>query len=88
MQDNWERRKTQNPSALPRQTLRAGACSAEIVMDRRADPAIYHVIIQRQGSPEIVVWAQYRTHAEAEQAAKLYVEECAALEVSRNAAKA
>ena len=88
MQENRERRKTQNASALPRQTIRSGTCRAEIVVDRRANPAIYHVIIQRKGSPEIVVWAQYRTHAEAEQAAKLYVEECAALEVSRNAAKA
>jgi len=88
MQENRERRKTQNASALPRQTIRSGTCRAEIVVDRRANPAIYHVIIQRHDSEEIVAWAQYRTQSEAEQAAKIYVEECAASEAARNAARA
>lgn len=82
-----ERRRKRNLAFLPRQAMRAGSCIAEIVADRRANPAVYHVLVQRDGSNEVLLWAQYHTQGEAERAAKAYVEECAATAASHHAAQ-
>lgn len=43
---------------------------ADILVDRRFVPPIYHWVVQRIGSADVVKWGQEATFAEAEAAAR------------------
>lgn len=43
---------------------------ADILHDARTEPAVYHYIIQRKGSNEILHWSQERTQEKAINAAR------------------
>jgi len=47
-----------------------GGFVADLVMDRHTDPPIWHCVIQRNGCPEIVYWAQEPTLRHAQIAAE------------------
>lgn len=49
--------------------LQHGAYYADFRRDRRLDPEVYHCVIQREGSTEILRWTQHRSLEEAKQAA-------------------
>ncbi len=51
--------------------LRHGNFYADFRRDRRLYPEVYHCIIQREGSSEILSWSQYRSLEKAMQAAEL-----------------
>ncbi len=53
--------------------LVSGTYFADVVTDSHSDPPIHHWIVQREGSPDIVHWAQETTFAEAERAAKAFL---------------
>ena len=42
---------------------------ADIIVDSKTDPPIYHWIIQRSGSADVLFWGQEHTFDEAEAAA-------------------
>ena len=39
--------------------LSRGDYYADFRCDKRLKPTVYHCVIQRDGSPEILVWSQY-----------------------------
>lgn len=41
--------------------LRCGNYFADFRRDKRLTPKVYHCIIQRDGSTEILAWSQYRS---------------------------
>ena len=41
--------------------LQSGAYYADFRRDRRLNPEVYHCVIQREGSTEILRWSQHRT---------------------------
>jgi hypothetical protein len=47
---------------------------ADIVCNRKSDPEIWHWVVQREGSADILKWGQERHRAAAEMAAKSYLE--------------
>ena len=59
----------------PNTRLRVGNHIADILVDSRHPSAVYHWIVQRIGSAEILQWGQESTFAEAEAAAKSYLSE-------------
>lgn len=61
----------------PNTRLEFGGYIADILVDRRHPSAIYHWIVQRVGSAEILQWGQETTFAEAEAAASGYLHELA-----------
>lgn len=63
-----ERRKTRIPSAIPRTLFRRGDYVAEILEDRRAK--IFHCLIQRRGSTEVLFYCQSASASEIETLAK------------------
>jgi hypothetical protein len=46
---------------------------ADIVCNRRSTPEIWHWIVQREGSTEILKWGQERQRSNAEAAARQYL---------------
>ena len=50
--------------------LRQGNFYADFRRDRRLYPEVYHCVIQREGSNEILSWSQYRSLEKAMQAAE------------------
>ncbi|HEX7960350.1 MAG TPA: hypothetical protein VF493_10555 [Terriglobales bacterium] len=51
---------------------------ADIVCNHTSDPEIWHWVVQRDGSTDILKWGQERDRGAAEQAAKNYLESLAA----------
>lgn len=41
--------------------LQQGSFYADFRRDKRLDPEVYHCVIQREGSTEILRWSQHRT---------------------------
>jgi hypothetical protein len=41
--------------------LQSGAHYADFRRDRRLNPEVYHCVIQREGSTEILRWSQHRS---------------------------
>ena len=50
--------------------LRLGRFFADFRRDTRLHPEIYHCIVQREGSTQILIWSQFRSLEEARQAAE------------------
>ena len=50
--------------------LKVGDYYADFRRDKRLVPEVYHCIIQREGSNEILSWSQYRSLDAARQAAE------------------
>ena len=50
--------------------LQQGSFYADFRRDRRLNPEVYHCIIQREGSTEILSWSQFRTLERAQLAAE------------------
>jgi len=50
--------------------LQVGEYYADFRRDKRLSPEVYHCIIQREGSTEIISWSQYRTLEAARRAAE------------------
>ena len=50
--------------------VRRGNYFADFRRDKRLTPEIYHCVIQRDGSPEVLAWSQYRSLQAAMQAAE------------------
>ena len=46
---------------------------ADVVCNRRSTPEIWHWVVQREGSMEILKWGQERQRANAEMAARNYL---------------
>ncbi|HEY6251206.1 MAG TPA: hypothetical protein VI685_14705 [Candidatus Angelobacter sp.] len=67
-------RKANNP---PNTRLEIGDYMADILVDCRQPSAIYHWIVQRVGSAEILQWGQETTFAEAKAAASGYLRDLA-----------
>lgn len=68
--------------------LRQGNFYADFRRDRRLYPEVYHCIIQREGSSEILSWSQYRSLEKAMQAAEFELRrlfEAAAMREKRQA---
>jgi len=53
-------------SPPPNTRISSGEFTAEIVVDHKTDPPIFHAIIQQTGSSQIVFWSQARSFEEAE----------------------
>jgi len=70
-----ERRRTRKLAAIPRKRIKRGPFVAEIVSDRRASPRVYHCIVQRQDSPEVLMWTQENTLDEASEVARRHLAE-------------
>lgn len=54
-----DRRQAFDPSRLPRSTLRRDGFVAEIIQDRRAAHPLYECVIQREGSSDVLFYAQF-----------------------------
>ena len=52
-----------------------GAFLADIIVDSRTDPPIWHCVVQREGSPEVLYWAQEATFEQARSAAEDHLKE-------------
>jgi len=50
--------------------LQHGRFYADFRRDKRLHPAVYHCVIQREGSTEILRWSQHRTMEAAMRAAR------------------
>lgn len=50
--------------------LQVGDYFADFRRDKRLSPEVYHCIIQREGSSEILSWSQYRSLEAARRAAE------------------
>jgi hypothetical protein len=57
-------------SKPPNTRLTIGHYIADILVDPRSYATVYHWIIQRIGSAEIIAWSQERSFEEAERAAR------------------
>ncbi len=64
-----ERHKQIISACLPNKRLNIGELFADIIADHRSPP-IFHCVVQRQDSPEILFLGQYRSCSEAETAAR------------------
>lgn len=47
---------------------------ADIIQDTRATPAVWHCIIQQQGSNKVIAWFQEQSEQEAQQSAAAELE--------------
>ncbi len=54
--------------------IHQGEFFADILRDNRNQGVVYHFVVQRTGSSEILDWGQEPTEAEAVEAAKRYLE--------------
>jgi hypothetical protein len=64
-------RRTEKPESKPPNTrLTIGNYIADILVDLRSYATLYHWIIQRVGSAEIIGWSQENCFEDAEEAAR------------------
>jgi hypothetical protein len=52
--------------SLVKTTLQRGGFTAELYLDRKSSPPIYHYVVTRKDSAEIIAWGQVLSKAEAE----------------------
>jgi hypothetical protein len=57
--------------------LKHGPYYADFRRDKRLNPGVYHCVIQREGSTEILRWTQHHSLQEAVNAAKLELNQLA-----------
>ncbi len=62
--------KTGANRVQPRKTLEAHGFRAEFFLNEKAEPPVYHYVVMRPGSVEILAWGQERTQEAAERLAK------------------
>lgn len=53
--------------------LQVGEYYADFRRDKRLSPEVYHCIIQREGSTEIISWSQHRSLEGARRAAEVEI---------------
>ena len=53
--------------------LRRGEYYADIRRDERLTPEVYHCVIQRDGSSDILAWSQFRSLDEAIESAEAHL---------------
>lgn len=63
-----------------------GSFVADVLIDR-LNPTVFHWVVQRFGSPDILHWSQENTFEEAERAAEAYVNRLARQEAQAAKAK-
>ena len=63
--------------------LQHGPFYADFRRDERLNPPVYHCVIQREGSTEILSWSQFRTLEEARISAQRELEQLAQPESSK-----
>ena len=62
-----------HPGAKPvvtRKTVEVDNFRAEFFVNNQIDPPVYHFVVMRKGSVEILAWGQERSEIEAERAAR------------------
>jgi hypothetical protein len=81
------RRKSVQQERVSRTDTRivCGVFTADLIMDRHTEPPIWHCIVQRAGSPDIIYWGQELTFAAAESAAEEHLRELTARERQKKA---
>ncbi len=65
--------------------LRKGPLFADLRLNTRLQPQIYHCIIQREDSPEILSWTQHDSLKSAMRSAKAELERIAAVDLALTA---
>ena len=50
---------------MVKRTLSHGEYEAELYVDPKLNPPVYHFVITRRGAAEIIIWGQERSMAEA-----------------------
>jgi hypothetical protein len=68
-----ERRRQFAAARIPRIRMFRGDMVAEIIIERRKQPAVVHCVVQRQGSPEILLLQQFYSQEEAKAAAEHFM---------------
>jgi hypothetical protein len=68
--------------------LRNGQFYADFRRDKRLFPEVYHCIIQREGSTEILSWSQYRSLERARIAAEIELKRLADAQAPRSQTQA
>lgn len=68
--------------------LRQGKFYADFRRDKRLYPEVYHCIIQREGSTEILGWSQFRSLEKALHAAELELKRLAEAEIIKHRSQA
>ncbi len=68
-----ERQKFARRFALLRKRLRLSELFADIVEDRRIGGPLYFCVVQRHGSPDILMLGQFRSYAEAAAAGRQFM---------------
>ncbi len=58
----------------PIKRLHLNGHTADVLTDAHTDPPVYHWLIQAEGSPEVLVWGQESSLADAEYQARTYLE--------------
>lgn len=72
------------PSPYPNTRLISGNFVADILVNRENDPPVYHWVVQRIGSADVVAWGQESSFEEAQRFAQECMVERAAREQERN----
>jgi hypothetical protein len=67
------RAATDGAHVVSYERLRRGDYFADFRRDRRLSPEVYHCVIQRDGSTEIVAWSQFHSLDEAQQFAEKHM---------------
>jgi CheY-like chemotaxis protein len=67
--------------------MAAGRFQAEVACDTQRFPRVWHCVVQRTGSADVLVWRQEHTHAAAIAAAKREMKSLEQLEASQARAK-
>jgi hypothetical protein len=60
---------------MVKQLIHYGDFQAEVYVDTKLHPPIYHYLITRMGEAEVFMWGQTRSLEEARRAAQEYMEE-------------
>lgn len=68
--------------------LRQGCFYADFRRDKRLYPEVYHCIIQREGSTQILSWSQFRTLERATLAAERELQRLAEMEALKTKTQA
>ena len=61
------------PARFSNVRIKEGRFFADIICDGRSEPPIFHYVIQRRGSAEILHWSQATSMEAAEQAARTHM---------------
>lgn len=67
---------------MVKQLISHGDFEAEIYIDTKLHPPIYHYLITRRGEAEVLMWGQTRSLEEARHAAQEYMEDMSGIAYS------